>query len=161
MEEVTLWLTSSPFVQDRLFKTRLVNASLVRASLDKASFSQAKSRLQSAPELPQAQGLSPVADEVEAGGKAVMWGGHETPVRRGRSPPDPMGRVTGVGVQVTNDYPKDKPHAPSPPRPGWGRLLVFAAPWISVTSDRWVLEVVAQAIASSSQLASYPFGKSL
>ena len=105
MEEVTLWLTSSPFVQDRPFKARLVKASLVRASSDKASFSQAKSRLHRAPKLPQAKGLSPVADEAETGGVAVMWGGHETPARRGRSPPNPKGRVTGVAVEVPNDYP--------------------------------------------------------
>ena len=138
VEEVTLRLTSSPFVQDRPFKATLVKASLVRASSDKASFFRAKSRLHRAPKSPQAQGLNPVMDEAEAGGVAVMQGGHETPARRGRSPPDPKGRVAGVAVEVPSDYPKDK----TPSHRVGGRLLEFAAAWRSVTSDPWVLEVV-------------------
>ena len=51
-----------------------------------------------------------------------MRGGHETPATRKRSPPDPKGRVTGVAVEVPNNYPKDKA-----PHTAGGRLLEFAA----------------------------------
>ena len=152
MEEVTLWLTSSPFVQDRSFKARLVKATLVRASSDKASFSRAKSRLHRVPKSPQAQGLNPVVDEAGAGGVAVMRGGHETPARRGRSPPYPKGQVTGVTLGVPNDYPKDKP----PPTHGGGYLLEFAAAWQSVTADPWVLEVVS--LGYRLEFTARPFG---
>ena len=70
-------------------------------------FFRAKSRLHRASKSPQAQGLNPVVEEAGAGGVALMRGGHETPARRG-SPPDPKGRVTGVAVEIPNDYPKDK-----------------------------------------------------
>ena len=79
-------------MHDRLFQGQVGQGQFGQDQFRQGQFFPSQVQTAQSSQVAPGSGPQPSGGRGRGRGVAVMWGGHKTPARRGRSPPDPKGK---------------------------------------------------------------------